>query len=96
MFLIIIVIFYFRPMIDILLSVSNSKKFHYDNLKKNPHHYYWFLRFLGPSVITFIQNCGSAKLFYNTAIKLKKEHDQVNFLFIKEKKIDNYSNNNTK
>jgi mitochondrial translocator assembly and maintenance protein 41 len=62
-------------MIDLVLSVSNSKEFHRKNIKRNPHHYS-FLKHFGPDILSKITKIGKKKykksgggIYYNPYIK---------------------------
>lgn len=58
-----------RDQIDLVLAVDDSATFHRANLQKNPSHYS-FLKYLGPSAITRIQEKIPAGVYYNTLIPI--------------------------
>ncbi|XP_034935126.1 phosphatidate cytidylyltransferase, mitochondrial [Chelonus insularis] len=62
-----------KNMLDLIFVVSNPKRWHSQNLMKNPSHYAQPLRFLGPKVIANVQEKWGARIYYNTLIKSSDE-----------------------
>jgi hypothetical protein len=58
--------------IDLVLAVNNSFKFHEANLKMNGHHYS-FLRHLGVSTITRMQETRGARIYFNPYVKFDND-----------------------
>ena len=55
-------------MIDFIFVVDDSKNWHAQNLKRNPHHYS-ALRYLGAKKIARIQEDIGAAVYYNTLVR---------------------------
>ena len=53
------------PMLDLILSTSNSHEFHSQNLVNHPSHYSGLARLFGPSFITYIQRNTGAAVWFN-------------------------------
>ncbi|XP_014606233.1 PREDICTED: phosphatidate cytidylyltransferase, mitochondrial [Polistes canadensis] len=58
-------------MLDLIFVVKNPNKWHAENLKLNPKHYFLPMRYLGHKFITTIQENWGAKIYYNTLVKTK-------------------------
>ena len=57
------------PMIDLLLSVNDSRSFHTSNLRIFPDHYSSLCRLLGPSQVTAIQRSDwGARIYFNPLV----------------------------
>ncbi|XP_012217913.1 phosphatidate cytidylyltransferase, mitochondrial [Linepithema humile] len=56
-------------MLDLIFVVRNANKWHAENLANNPKHYAQPMRFLGPKVITSLQEESGANIYYNTLVK---------------------------
>uniref|UniRef100_A0A6V7IIJ7 Phosphatidate cytidylyltransferase, mitochondrial n=1 Tax=Bracon brevicornis TaxID=1563983 RepID=A0A6V7IIJ7_9HYME len=56
-------------MLDLVFVVRNSKKWHAENLKRNPHHYAQPMKFFGHNWIAKLQENLGARIYYNTLIK---------------------------
>ncbi|KAG2471222.1 TAM41 protein, partial [Polypterus senegalus] len=54
-------------MLDFVLAVDDPHTWHTLNLKQNRQHYS-FVRFMGPSLISRIQNSHGAEVYYNTLV----------------------------
>lgn len=57
-------------MLDLVFSVDDSQQWHRDNMARNPLHYAWLPRRLGPSFATALQRVGPAKVFFNPYVTL--------------------------
>jgi hypothetical protein len=44
-----------RPMVDIIVGVTDAARWHDENMARNPSHYTAAARFLGPSVVAWLQ-----------------------------------------
>ncbi|KNC82408.1 hypothetical protein SARC_05304 [Sphaeroforma arctica JP610] len=54
-------------MIDLVFAVEDSRRWHSENLKRNPTDYS-AMRFLGPAAITHLQTKVGASVYYNTLV----------------------------
>ncbi|KAF0981469.1 hypothetical protein FDP41_012126 [Naegleria fowleri] len=63
-----------KLMVDMVFVVSDSYEWHKQNLLLNPEHYSWFMRVMGPKVISLLQERFGAKIYYNTMVELKESH----------------------
>eukprot|EP00554_Chaetoceros_debilis_P007135 CAMPEP_0194076594 /NCGR_PEP_ID=MMETSP0149-20130528/3377_1 /TAXON_ID=122233 /ORGANISM="Chaetoceros debilis, Strain MM31A-1" /LENGTH=399 /DNA_ID=CAMNT_0038757385 /DNA_START=197 /DNA_END=1392 /DNA_ORIENTATION=+ len=57
-----------QPMIDLILSTSNAKQWHDENLKMNPSHYALLPRMFGASFISQVQDVGAGVYFNPMAV----------------------------
>lgn len=57
-------------LLDLIFVVRNPYRWHEENFRLNPTHYAQPLRFLGYNVVTKVQESWSAKVYYNTLIKM--------------------------
>lgn len=53
-----------KRQIDMVFAVRDAKAWHSVNIEQNPHHYS-FLKYLGSSVVGYIQNAFGAGVYYN-------------------------------
>ncbi|XP_076246476.1 uncharacterized protein LOC143186654 [Calliopsis andreniformis] len=60
-------------MLDLIFVVRNVNQWHAQNLELNFKHYAQPLRFLGPRVISNVQEKWGAKVYYNTLVKMAGE-----------------------
>lgn len=66
-------------MIDLVIVVPDSLRFHQENLKKNPSHYS-FLRLFGPKTVSNFQDNFAAKVYYNSLISILDENKEKRLL----------------
>ncbi len=57
-------------MIDALLIVDDTQKFHKENMTRNYHHYSYYTKRLPLSVTNWVQNTGS-NIYFNPLIPMK-------------------------
>ncbi len=71
-------------MIDAILVVDDTYKFHEENIKLNLHHYSYYTKRVPVSVTNWVQNSGS-QIYFNPLIPMKtfkhSEHDQRRFKY---------------
>ncbi len=67
-----------QQMIDFVFVVDDSVRFHTENLHQNSSHYS-FLKWLGPKLISHIQNDLGAACYFNTLVPLKID-DQMHLI----------------
>ncbi|KAK0180196.1 hypothetical protein PV327_005865 [Microctonus hyperodae] len=58
-----------KNMLDLIFVVRNSGYWHTENLTRNSCHYALPLRYLGPNIVTKVQENWGANIYYNTLIK---------------------------
>ncbi|XP_008482640.1 phosphatidate cytidylyltransferase, mitochondrial [Diaphorina citri] len=58
-----------KSMVDIILVVNDSEKFHSENLIRNNNHYS-FLKYFGPGVLKKVQENYGSKMYFNTHIPM--------------------------
>ncbi|CAG0889998.1 unnamed protein product, partial [Cyprideis torosa] len=60
-----------KDMLDVIVVVERTEKWHRENMRLNPNHYAPMMRMLGPKVIRDIQRGYGGKVYYNTLIRHK-------------------------
>lgn len=73
-----------KPMVDIILVVKDSEKFHSENLIRNSHHYS-FAKYFGPATLRKIQEDYGSKMYFNTLIPLNDLDINIKYGIINRK-----------
>ena len=73
-------------MVDFVFVVDDSIEFHSENIKLNSKHYS-FLKWLGPRLVSRIQNDIGAACYYNTLVALQDEKQLIKYGVISEKAL---------
>jgi len=59
------------PMLDLIISVNDSNKFHAENLSLHPHHYSSIMSSAGPDFVSWVQCCNlGAKVYFNPLVSV--------------------------
>ncbi|XP_050524895.1 phosphatidate cytidylyltransferase, mitochondrial [Daktulosphaira vitifoliae] len=61
---------YDKPMVDMIFVVTDSYKFHKENIKINADHYSSLIHF-GPSAISYIQKSFGSNVYFNTLVSVE-------------------------
>jgi len=64
------------PMIDLILSTPNAQEWHGDNLMRNPNHYSFIPRILGPGFISTVQKFG-AGVYFNPMVRVGSRRKRI-------------------
>lgn len=56
------------PMLDVIMIVDDSLRWHRENLERNPHHYTPLLPFMSAAQVTYVQEQIPAQFWFNTYV----------------------------
>jgi len=69
-------------LVDLMLVVEDSTRWHAENLERNGHHYSALMRILGPKAVEAVQRANwGGKMYFNTSVALLESKSSLRFKY---------------